>query len=466
MAGSVCGRYRDVPSGAGSGIGVGTVVGGSGIVGRSSNYDYIACGNDDNDDDVEDYVDEEEEEEVVGDEDDDDDELPTDEDKFERLDTRRHEMHQRMLQSEQRRYRFNRTKSSPMAPNSAAVVCYRKGGAVKPYGRRETDSPNERSLNQDYDFGGINESNYEQPGPVLKMGPNSGLAESSISNRGLKGSVEMGFESDFNQSSPPPIPKAIATSTNYTITSCASVLSTPSPKTTFRFSNDFSTSSEKENRRTAGTELQKSPSAIPIAGNEATGNSGIGNSATSIHRLRFDENVKISQFEDEGAFEDDFSQVSFDTDFNSDSQWEQIPQKSDFMVSSTIATATPTTVAIEQPSNTNYFNKKQIMRTNKLQQRQQEMLKKSDSVNIFGKKCVDPFEDDDFFKTPTENMNTVVEGNVLSTVTTTATTATSLATGVTTMASADLRSKMKGSTLDSEWQEDDDSNFAKFEDNI
>jgi len=43
--------------------------------------------NDDDDDDDEDYV---------------DDEPPTDEDKFERLNRRRHEMHQRMLESERR----------------------------------------------------------------------------------------------------------------------------------------------------------------------------------------------------------------------------------------------------------------------------------------------------------------------------------------------------------------------------
>lgn len=91
---------------------------------------------------------------------------------------------------------------------------------------------------------------------------------------------------------------------------------------------------------------------------------------TSTPKLRFDDNVKVSQFDD--AFEDDFSKATFDAFPNDDVQWHESLTKT----------------------------AKQQIRNNKLQQRQQELIKKSESVNIFAKKVEDPFEDDEFFNSP------------------------------------------------------------------
>lgn len=120
----------------------------------------------------------------------------------------------------------------------------------------------------------------------------------------------------------------------------------------FRFSNDFS---EKE---TSSRQLKQQP---------IKSNSSFSNTPNSA-KLRFDENVTISKFDSSPAqmFEDDFSKAEFS--FENEDKWNsELPKKN-----------------LKQPKS-------------------YENIKKSESVNIFAKKTIDPFEDDDFFKTNEEN---------------------------------------------------------------
>lgn len=115
-----------------------------------------------------------------------------------------------------------------------------------------------------------------------------------------------------------------------------------------RFSNDFS---EKESPRNPPPPPQ---SLTPNA--EST--------PTTSQKLRFDDKIIVSQFDSNvDMFEDDdFSKASFP--FEGEDQWiAQMPKK-----------------------------------TLKSIKHQPDNIKKSESVNIFGKAQDDPFEDDDFFK--------------------------------------------------------------------
>ncbi|XP_034656650.1 protein disabled isoform X3 [Drosophila subobscura] len=323
-------------------------VGGSGR-GMRDNYDYMGSHQQqqrkdvdvddddvaDDDDDDEDYV---------------DDEPPTDEDKFERLNRRRHEMHQRMLESERRQMERHPTLSKNRS----------RGGGAPPV------------INSDYGF----VDSYEQtPTPTPRSNASSTPAGLMSGGGGLMGSggessagvggkfnFDDGFESDFNQSSPPPAPAGTASSCNSTPAgpiSAGSVASGGS-KSLFRFSNDFS---EKGGDKREHFDMEAPPTATPPI----------------TQKLRFDDNVKISQFDD-AAFEDDFAKASFD--FEKEQQ-----------TVGTAATAAGGAAAL---------TRKQNMRTSKLQQRQ-ELIKKSESVNIFAKKQEDPFEDDEFFKSPDQD---------------------------------------------------------------
>ncbi|XP_034136249.1 protein disabled-like isoform X3 [Drosophila guanche] len=348
---------KDLASVGGPGAGSSTIVnppppryvGGSGR-GMRDNYDYMSSHQQqqrkdvdvddddvaDDDDDDEDYV---------------DDEPPTDEDKFERLNRRRHEMHQRMLESERRQMERHPTLSKNRS----------RGGGVPPV------------INSDYGF----VDSYEQtPTPTPRSNASSTPAGLMSGGGGLMGSggessagvggkfnFDDGFESDFNQSSPPPAPAGTASSCNSTPAgpiSAGSVASGGS-KSLFRFSNDFS---EKGGDKREHFDMEAQPTSTPPI----------------TQKLRFDDNVKISQFDD-AAFEDDFAKASFD--FEKEQQ--------------TVGGAATVT-----GGGAAALTRKQNMRTSKLQQRQ-ELIKKSESVNIFAKKQEDPFEDDEFFKSPDQD---------------------------------------------------------------
>ncbi|XP_005182350.1 protein disabled isoform X3 [Musca domestica] len=334
------GRYRDGPAM------------------RSSNYDYIG----DLDDDAEDYVDEEEEEEeedrAIG-----DDEIsPADEDKFARLEMRRHEMHNRMMDTHVRR-----RKDLPPPTTQMSSMAYRKN-APGPYVHRKPLPPTDgKHAAHPQDYGYDDDGEYEQT-PTPRSNTSSALP-TATPNTSTKFSFDVGFESDFNQTSPPPAPAGTASSCNSTPAANVSAANTPASKSSFRFSNDFSAGLEREKhyqQHSAAGSLQQydlenrgiSPQAPTAPTTQA-----------STPKLRFDDNVKVSQFDD--AFEDDFSKTSFDA-FENDDQWQESLTRS----------------------------AKQQIRNNKLQQRQQDLIKKSESINIFAKKVEDPFEDDDFFNSP------------------------------------------------------------------
>ncbi|XP_043070086.1 protein disabled isoform X3 [Drosophila bipectinata] len=303
--------------------------------GMRDNYDYMGPPgqrndevDDEDDDDDEDYV---------------DDEPPTDEDKFERLNRRRHEMHQRMMESERRH--MERHQPPPALGKLPGQNRNRGGVGV---------------VNSDYGF----VDSYEQtPTPTPRSnasstGPGGMMMSGGESSAGVTSSkfnFDDGFESDFNQSSPPPAPAGTASSCTSTPAGQVSGSgNNGGSKSLFRFSNDFS-DREKREQFEADTPPTSTP---PIT-----------------QKLRFDDNVKVSQFDD-AAFEDDFAKASFDF------EKEQV-------------TAGGAGGAM---------SRKQNMRTSKLQQRQ-ELIKKSESVNIFAKKQEDPFEDDEFFRSPDQEQS-------------------------------------------------------------
>lgn len=320
---------------------------------RGGNYDYITCGGD-LDDDAEDYVDEEEEEEDPAMEE--DETSPADEDKFARLEMRRHEMHNRMMDAHVRR----RKDVPPPATQMSSLASYRKS-APAPYGRKPLPPTETKHIPQDYGYD--DDGEYEQT-PTPRSNTSSALP-TATPNTSTKFSFDVGFESDFNQSSPPPAPAGTASSCNSTPAANVSAANTPASKSSFRFSNDFSLGGEREKHypHPAGSLQQYELE-----------NRGISPQAATTHnntpKLRFDDNVKVSQFDD--AFEDDFSKATFDAFEENKDQWQE---------------SLPRTT-------------KQQIRNNKLQQRQQDLIKKSESINIFAKKVEDPFEDDDFFNTP------------------------------------------------------------------
>lgn len=302
--------------------------------GMRDNYDYMCPPgprndevDDDDDDDDEDYV---------------DDEPPTDEDKFERLNRRRHEMHQRMMESERRH--MERHQPPPSLGKLPGQNRNRGGVGV---------------VNSDYGF----VDSYEQtPTPTPRSnasstGPGGMMMSGGESSAGVTSSkfnFDDGFESDFNQSSPPPAPAGTASSCTSTPAGQVSGSgNNGGSKSLFRFSNDFSDREKREH-----FEADTPPTSTPPI----------------TQKLRFDDNVKVSQFDD-AAFEDDFAKASFDF------EKEQVAG------------------AGAGAGGAGAMSRKQNMRTSKLQQRQ-ELIKKSESVNIFAKKQEDPFEDDEFFRSP------------------------------------------------------------------
>lgn len=152
---------------------------------------------------------------------------------------------------------------------------------------------------------------------------------------------EGGFESDFNS----PVPGSGGSNHN---------------QKSFRFSNDYSDkdSPKQKTALRANYEAAQAEFSSP--------HSNASHTSTTM-KLRFNENVKVSQFDasNSNMFEDDFSKASVEAD----DQWSS-----------------------EMPL------KKGNEKISARQQQQQENIKKSESVNIFAKKKdFDPFEDDPFF---------------------------------------------------------------------
>lgn len=382
----------------------------AGRYGRSGNYDYISC--EDIDDDAEDYVDEEEEEEVQGIE---HAEIsPADEDKFARLEIRRHEMHNRMMDAH-----VKRRKEVP-ATDDMSSMAYRKQGKGG-YLRRPLPPPTEPKHPQDYGFDDDGDDGEYEQTPTPRSNASSALP-AATPNACTKFTFDVGFESDFNQSSPPPAPAGTASSCNSTPAANISAANTPASKSSFRFSNDFSGGQDREKHfQHAAT------GSLHQFDQENRGISQQSSTQINTPRLRFDDNVKVSQFDD--AFEDDFSKATFDAFENEDVQWQQSIQKT-----------------------------KQQIRNNKLQQRQQDLIKKSESVNIFAKKVEDPFEDDEFFNSPptTIQITSTVAG-INDKIDTHKTNSNSTATGGLNIGA--LNGNKGG------W-DDDDTNFAKFDENM
>ncbi|XP_030386443.1 protein disabled [Scaptodrosophila lebanonensis] len=318
--------------------------------GRGVRDNYVACQNDEDNDD-EDYVDDEEYEE----------EPPTDEDKFERLNRRRHEMHQRMLESERRQMHAQGLGKIPPPPLSALKSSL--GMDVKRY------AGSTRSGVTDYGF----VDSYEQTPTPRSNASSSAVMTGDGNGSSGKFNFDDGFESDFNQSSPPPAPAGTAsscTSTPAGPVSGSSVAGGSTSKSLFRFSNDFS-----EREKLQQQQQQQQPPSFDMETPQTS-------TPPITQKLRFDDNVKVSQFDD-AAFEDDFAKASFEFEKEeATQQWTQ---------ASNNGAAAPASAAM---------SRKQNIRNSKLQQRQ-ELIKKSESVNIFAKKNEDPFEDDEFFKSPT-----------------------------------------------------------------
>ncbi|XP_067646093.1 protein disabled isoform X2 [Eurosta solidaginis] len=385
------------------------------------NYDYITY--DDDVDDEEDYVDE------------DYDEPPTDEDKFERLNRRRHEMHQRMLESERKQHSMGKVPISALkcsAPINAAKKYPIRGGGEYDFDDYE-QTPTPRS-NASASLASAGSSYLAATtggsGGGGGLGGSGSIGGGSGGGSVTKFSFDGGFESDFNQSSPPPAPAGTASSCNSTpAATTASASATPATKSSFRFSNDFS---EREKMHTFA-QNSTSVSSSQQFDMDGTPSPALPTTHTLpaiiTQKLRFDDNVKVSQFDD-AAFEDDFSNAQFD--FEKEDQWH----------ADSLQNTGPSITGL-LPSAT---AKKHNLRNSKLQQRQ-ELIKKSESINIFAKKSEDPFEDDEFFKAPNEaklaNNNNNNNGKQSGT------------------GNGD-----SGSGTGGGFQCDDDFNFAKFDENM
>lgn len=323
---------------------------------------------------------------------------------------RRHEMHNRMMDAHVRR-----RKEVPPSQTQMAPMSYRKAGKAG-YIRRPLP-PTEPKHPEDYGFDDDGDDGEYEQTPTPRSNTSSALP-TATPNASTKFSFDVGFESDFNQSSPPPAPAGTASSCNSTPAANVSAANTPASKSSFRFSNDFSGGQDREKhyQHPPAGSLQQYDLENRVISSPQT------STQTSTPKLRFDDNVKVSQFDD--AFEDDFSKATFDAFQNDDVQWQESLQKT----------------------------AKQQMRNNKLQQRQQELIKKSESVNIFAKKVEDPFEDDEFFNSPptstaTTNTNDKTENNGGGNATVTA------------------NNVNTGSQVSSGW-DDDNTNFAKFDENM
>lgn len=170
-----------------------------------------------------------------------------------------------------------------------------------------------------------------------------------------------GFESDFNS---PPVPGSGGSSNH-------------NNQKAFRFSNDYS---DKDSPKQQKTSLRANYETTQVE--FSSPHSNTSHTSTTM-KLRFNENVKVSQFDasNSNMFEDDFSKASVETsDIPSGDQWS----------------------SSEMPL-------KKGGNDMKSKTQQHENIKKSESVNIFAKKKdFDPFEDDPFFggqQTTTSNNN-------------------------------------------------------------
>lgn len=186
-----------------------------------------------------------------------------------------------------------------------------------------------------------------------------------------------GFESDFN--SPPK---------NQPQQTQQQLQPAQQPKN-FRFSNDFSDKdSPRQSQRNApqtappiqqSQQKQNFTFEVDFSNNGNTSNNSEG--PVTQQKLRFNENVSVSKFDadfsSQQMFEDDFSKS--DLTFEAEDQWNP-----------------------DLPSTTTSNIQSSMKKINSSAKSRQDNIKKSESVNIFARKVDDPFEDDDFFVSSSE----------------------------------------------------------------
>ena len=197
------------------------------------------------------------------------------------------------------------------------------------------------------------ENDYEDQQPSIPHQASSSAASSGNNNK-FNFDDSNGFESDFNNSPPKPLHSEPA----------------PTPKV-FRFSNDFS---DKEDSPRRPVQQQHQPKMEPTfeadfsSPSNNPSKSGNSNGSNTQQKLRFNENVSVSKFED------DFLE-----------QWTPESASSGNIQSSM------------KKLNSSNLKSSSVFR--------HENIKKSESVNIFARKADDPFENDDFFNEEGGNNN-------------------------------------------------------------
>lgn len=186
----------------------------------------------------------------------------------------------------------------------------------------------------------------QQPGSALQR-PTSARITAGQTKGNFDDNEQQGFESDFNSSSNGKL---------------------------LRFSNDFS-DKERHPVHHSQQQPQKQLSVASVVVDRNTPPT----SSTSAQKLRFDETVTVTKFDrnaDQMFEDDDFSKAEFT--FPNDDHWHPQVQKKSKLKPHT------TQQMLQQPDH-------------RPTRSQQDLIKKSESVNIFAKREIDPFENDDFF---------------------------------------------------------------------
>lgn len=183
-------------------------------------------------------------------------------------------------------------------------------------------------------------------GSALQRPTSARITSSGPTKGNFEDKEQQGFDSDFNSSSNGKL---------------------------IRFSNDFS---DKERHPQTANHPQQQLSVANVVVDRNTPPT----SSASAQKLRFDETVTVTKFDrnaDQMFEDDDFSKADFT--FSNDEQWQPQSQKK-----SKLKPAHTTQQMLQQPDH-------------RPTRSQQDLIKKSESVNIFAKREIDPFENDDFF---------------------------------------------------------------------
>ncbi|XP_055385294.1 protein disabled isoform X2 [Condylostylus longicornis] len=317
---------------------------------------------------------------------------PVDEDKFERLNRRRMDLNQRMIDMEHRKRNTSGSVTAEKysyededyedddddaeATKSAPIQKYSMSKKDSYYSEKDIRySRTPKFGSERFDF----DADFEETPHSTSSGRNKFNFDDQV-----------GFESDFI-SSPPPSGQLPPSATSSIATKTPISAGT---KSSFRFSNDFSGKQSLSSNFGDG-EFPNS--------NSTSSMQQVTPTTASTQKLRFDDKVTISKFDHNqpssssggvgnisssigDAFEDDdFSKAQFD--FENESQWSSetpIKRNNNLRSSGKNRGGINSNSAIDSTT-------------------QHDHLRKSESVNIFAKKTEDPFEDDDFFKNVENN---------------------------------------------------------------